>query len=403
MCVQLRGSEARVPEQFLYGPEIRAAVQQVGRGTVPERVRPGRAASRLVREERRDHAVHASRSKAVSSSAEEERADRPGWGGGVSEKGRPARRDPTLQRIRRRLPERHDALLAPLAEHADRSPVCVHIVDVDSYQLTHPESGGVEEFDDRGIAQDQGLRSLVSLFLEPLEHAADVVALQDAREVSSRFRSAQPRRGICSENPRLDAPPRERADRGDAAGEGGSGPALVLCRPEPIPEQPEVQFLRSGNPMSSRPRLQIEQVRAVRSNGLNTPATDRAELVEETLDGCRERRFSAATHSAMLRRTGSTDCAPPRAPLLRDTLQFGEREQFERLSDPESRCACNVDEREPSMTRKRVDDSEKLGVRGRLQGRRDGLLDVVLGPGFESLLRARQNLRPSIRDEPMAS
>ena len=52
--------------------------------------------------------------------------------------------------------ERHGALLAALAEHPDHAPVVVDVVDVEAAQLADPDAGGVEQLQDRHVADAQG-------------------------------------------------------------------------------------------------------------------------------------------------------------------------------------------------------------------------------------------------------
>ncbi len=77
--VDLRRAEARVAEELLHGAQVGAAVEEVRRGAVPQRVRPARAGARDGREQRRDLPVHAAHAEAAAAHAEEHRRRRGHW------------------------------------------------------------------------------------------------------------------------------------------------------------------------------------------------------------------------------------------------------------------------------------------------------------------------------------
>jgi hypothetical protein len=70
--VDLGRAEARVAEHLLHGPQIRAPVEQVCRGGVPEGVRTCRSTARHSLEQALDHAVDGAGPEACTAGAEEE-------------------------------------------------------------------------------------------------------------------------------------------------------------------------------------------------------------------------------------------------------------------------------------------------------------------------------------------
>ena len=115
--VALGGRERGVPEQLLDRPQVGALLEQVGGEGVPQRVRVNAAGTRRGVDPVVENAPHRAIAQAAASAIAEDRA-------GIVERARRqlARRDPpALERRRRGAPERHLALLVPLADDAQRA------------------------------------------------------------------------------------------------------------------------------------------------------------------------------------------------------------------------------------------------------------------------------------------
>src|SRR5580693_10426877 len=68
---------------------------------------------------------------------------------------RPSVTEPTLHGTLRRYTERDGALLVALAEYPQHTPTALDVVDVESAELAHPNSGGVQQLHYRAVAQCQ--------------------------------------------------------------------------------------------------------------------------------------------------------------------------------------------------------------------------------------------------------
>src|SRR3954454_6597622 len=62
-------------------------------------------------------------------------------------------REPAVEGVDRRLPERDGALLAALAEHADGAPLEVDVVAIQPAQLADTDPGGIEHLEPTVVAQ----------------------------------------------------------------------------------------------------------------------------------------------------------------------------------------------------------------------------------------------------------
>src|SRR3954447_707547 len=62
-------------------------------------------------------------------------------------------REPAVERVDRRLPERDGALLAALAEHADGAPLEVDVIAIQPAQLADTDPGGIEQLEHSLVAQ----------------------------------------------------------------------------------------------------------------------------------------------------------------------------------------------------------------------------------------------------------
>src|SRR5262249_32335552 len=139
--VALRRRQAAVAEELLDHAEIGAGVEQMRRERVAQRVRahapadPGRGGARPHDRVQRAHA------EPPAARVREQRAPAPAapLEIGGERAGGPAA-------------VRHDPLLLALAEHADRLLRAVDVIEVEPGELRHPEPGGIEQLEHRGVA-----------------------------------------------------------------------------------------------------------------------------------------------------------------------------------------------------------------------------------------------------------
>ena len=145
--VALGSAEPRVPEHLLDASQVGAALEQVRRKRVTERVRRDAEAGAAHRDVLADESMDASRAEPLPSIVHEQRvlrSPRPAC---------PLRRPGPLQPhhlravghvgangIRRALVERHEPLLAPLAQHTNHACIQVEIVEVEADELAQAEA-----------------------------------------------------------------------------------------------------------------------------------------------------------------------------------------------------------------------------------------------------------------------
>ena len=157
MRVPLRGAQRGVAEHLLHFPQIGAAIQHVrGRGMpqgVGTDIRHSGLAGRPMHDVARRALIDAS-----SAHAEEQRVAGPG-------QNRPAPSEPSLQRPLGGQSERHHTLLVPLAGDANRAVREVDVRDVHRHQFGDTDAGGIQQFENRGVALrfggDSGVVALV--------------------------------------------------------------------------------------------------------------------------------------------------------------------------------------------------------------------------------------------------
>ena len=157
MGVDRRCGDPLVSEQLLHGAEIAAALDEVRRERVTQRVRPHplRQAERLgVAAHDQEHPAPRQPAPAI---VDEQRI-------GVLARAemRAAAREVPLDGAHGLAAARHDALAAALAEDAHQPELGVEVTRTQAAQLRDPQAGAVEELEDRAVAQAErrGVRML---------------------------------------------------------------------------------------------------------------------------------------------------------------------------------------------------------------------------------------------------
>src|SRR6202166_1021563 len=146
VSVALRGGEARMPEHLLDRAQIGARVEQVC----------GEAMTQSVR---RDRGSESRRHDAPGQDVFD-RARRQPTGAQVGDYGAVEfprlrhRAPPGLERVERRLTDRHHPILVALARAHQHPPdLVVDVAPVEPGKLAHAEAGGVERLEDRTVTQ----------------------------------------------------------------------------------------------------------------------------------------------------------------------------------------------------------------------------------------------------------
>ena len=109
------------------------------------------------------------------------RAEEEGRAGARRDQLRTAARQPGVDRAGGRVPVRHGPLLAALAEDPGDLARPVEVVEVESDQLPDPHPGGVEQLEDREVAQPQRA-VLVGQVREPGDQLPRLVLTQHRRQ-----------------------------------------------------------------------------------------------------------------------------------------------------------------------------------------------------------------------------
>ena len=134
------------------------------------------------------------------------------------------RAPPRLERVERRLADRHQPILVALARaHHHHPDFLVDVAPVEADQLAHAQAGGIKRLDDRAVAQS----GRPSVFAIGFDQPAHVVLGQNRRQAALGARRAQRARRArrayrtCRRCHRF-APAKERLDREQAALDGGA-------------------------------------------------------------------------------------------------------------------------------------------------------------------------------------
>ena len=115
--------------------------------------------------------------------------------------------EPAAQRLDGLPPDRHDARLAALAQHADRAVLEVEIDELETQQFREPQPGRVEELHDRLVAQAE---TIVGTELEQSRHR---VGVERDRQAALALWRLDVERGVGRKLALADQEMAERADR----------------------------------------------------------------------------------------------------------------------------------------------------------------------------------------------
>jgi hypothetical protein len=143
--------------------------------------------------------------------AEEERRPRP-----FADKRRPAALDPCGRGTEGRHPDRHDPLLAALAEHPKDPAVDFQITDVEAAHLADPDSRGVKKLEKGVIAQLHRLAAGSAAGLR-VEKRCRLVLPQYRGQAAPAARGSKRGSMIHGRPPGPNEKPGERADGSGAA------------------------------------------------------------------------------------------------------------------------------------------------------------------------------------------
>src|SRR5438128_2591205 len=122
---------------------------------------------------------------------------------------------------------RHDALLAALAEDAHEARVRVEMLPVEAGELAHAEARGVEQLEDRAIAEAEG-----PVGPRGREQPVDVVERQVGGKLARRLRRGHDGGRVMCEALRVDQEAEETAHGGELARDRVAvGPSVERAQP----------------------------------------------------------------------------------------------------------------------------------------------------------------------------
>ena len=154
-------------EQFLDDPEVRTAVEQVGRRRVTEGVWP--VGPRRLAEEPRRERVDGASTKPTPTGTKEYRGTRVRGG-----QRRPPVRKPSLESRCGGHAVWQDPLFRALPEDTHRVAGAIEVIDVEADELTHAEPSRVEQLNHRKIPDGHGVPR-IGRGVEAVEEGGDLL------------------------------------------------------------------------------------------------------------------------------------------------------------------------------------------------------------------------------------
>ena len=231
-------------EQLLHGAQVGPALEQVGRGGVAEPVgsevrRAGNVG---------DPAVHQAADRALvdppAAGTEEQRG-----AGSRHAQRRSSDVQPAGQGSGGRLPVGHRALLAALAEDPYHPAVAVEVVDLETHEFAHPDTGGVEQLEHRHVTQADRA-AVVGELGRGLDQGASLVGAEHRRKRLVRLGRAEARPWIGGDPSGPGQPAREHPHGGGTAGERRAGSPAGLLVGQPAAQGAEVDLVE---PVDAQP------------------------------------------------------------------------------------------------------------------------------------------------------
>jgi hypothetical protein len=156
---------------------------------------------------------------------------------------------PRSERGLRRSIERHDPLLATLAEHTDDAIAQVDVIDPQAHELAQPEPGRIEQLEDRSIAASKWVGRIGHV-----EQARDLPFAEVRRQPLFAARRADESGRIAVELPLAAQVAAERADRRQLAGRART---RVAARVQIAHERADVQVIEIRRMQIGLPSIEM--------------------------------------------------------------------------------------------------------------------------------------------------
>ena len=162
------------------------------------------------------------------------------------------------------IPDRHHALLGPLPHDANASRIDVHVVHVKGAELGDAHSTGVQELQDRSVAQDEWVAASGGL-----DEICRVGRLQDGGKAGGNGRTGQLGRRVVDT---VAAAHRPRAERSHGRRLSGQAALRIPARTEMRQPPPKHWIghrseIHLPSPQERRERCQVDPVGVRRVRG----------------------------------------------------------------------------------------------------------------------------------------
>ena len=290
--VALGGRERRVAEDFLDRAQIGAAVEHVRGARVAQRVRVQIGASGAEHAALFRERLYGARREPVAVHREKEsarRADAPARTHDIVTHG-----EIRLDRARGFFSERHDALLATLADDAHLALAQIHVAEIEPAELAHTKPAAVHQLERRAVAQTD--RFAVLGRLDDLRRGGR----GDERRERAPHLRAREHLGRVEIDALFAARVLEERAHGRHVARDAARPVRARERPEPTAQAVDVDVAQLGRApaLFGQELLQAPEIAAVARHGVRRGAFLRAQMLEKSFDRALHARFLAQPEHA---------------------------------------------------------------------------------------------------------
>ena len=144
-----------------------------------------------------------------------------------------AYRQPGVQGPGGRVPVRDGALFVALAQHPYGLPPLVEVTQIEPTQLGHPDTGRIEQFEHRHVADRAGATAFRGDSQCLRQHRGGISTLQRRRQRPHPFRRPQRSGGVLGQPTCLHGPAAEHPDSGRPPLQRAAGSSASLLIGEP--------------------------------------------------------------------------------------------------------------------------------------------------------------------------
>ncbi len=190
--VHLGGGDAGVPQHFLYRPQVRTSLHQVGGEAVPEGVRSDGLSDPRERGQFADPLEHPHTGETVPTPVQEQDVLRLALNGQVGPFALPVKAD----LFHGLGAHRHQAFLVALSRHPDEALLEMQPADPKSGELAHPEAASIKRFQHGPIAVGHG-----PAHVDGTDQRIHFGHRQEGGQVPAQFRALEQFGGVVADAP----------------------------------------------------------------------------------------------------------------------------------------------------------------------------------------------------------